>query len=99
MGQSQSCSNHHHNYESVVGLFGAVANGELEVVEAILEEHPTLLEHTTGRARLSPLHVAAANGRVEVSLPANCPSFCLCLVLCFFCCVLCFSCPFVLNLG
>ncbi|XP_016183716.1 putative E3 ubiquitin-protein ligase XBAT31 [Arachis ipaensis] len=69
MGQSHSCTNHHHNSHekgSVAALFGAVADGELEIVEAMLKEHPSLLEHSNGRAKLSLLHVAAANGRIQV---------------------------------
>lgn len=50
------------------GVFPALASGELEVVETMVEEDPTVLELTTGHDRLSPLHVAAANGRIEVVL-------------------------------
>lgn len=61
MGQRLSCGQHHEN-----GLFTAIADGELEVVEAMVKEDYTVLEETTGHAKLSPLHVAAANGRIEV---------------------------------
>ncbi|KAI5391724.1 putative E3 ubiquitin-protein ligase XBAT31 [Lathyrus oleraceus] len=44
----------------------AVANGELEVVEAMVDDDVNVLDRTIGRARLSPLHLAAANGRIEV---------------------------------
>lgn len=61
-------------------LLGAVAKGELEVVEAMLVaaedqdvsvfddniNNNTTNNTTFGRARLSPLHVAAANGRIQV---------------------------------
>lgn len=63
-------------------LLGAVAKGELEVVEAMMvaaedqdvsvfddniNNNNTNTNNTTfGRARLSPLHVAAANGRIQV---------------------------------
>ncbi|MED6117228.1 hypothetical protein PIB30_108049, partial [Stylosanthes scabra] len=69
MGQSHSCTNQHHNIHektSAAALFGAVADGELEIVEAMLKDHPSLLLHTNGRARFSPLHVAAANGSIQV---------------------------------
>ncbi|KAK7395326.1 hypothetical protein VNO78_15877 [Psophocarpus tetragonolobus] len=62
MGQKLSCRQQHEDH----GLFPALASGELELVEAMVEEDPTVLEHTTGHDRLSPLHVAAANGRIEV---------------------------------
>jgi len=64
MGQRLSCVQQHEDH----GLFPAVATGELEVVETMVEEDPTVLEHTTGHDRLSPLHVAAANGRIQVVL-------------------------------
>lgn len=64
MGQRLSCRQHHHDENNV--LFTAVASGELEVVEAMVEEEPSILEQTTGHYNLSPLHVAAANGRIEV---------------------------------
>ncbi|KAK7338830.1 hypothetical protein VNO77_19462 [Canavalia gladiata] len=62
MGQRLSCRQHHED----IALFPAVASGELEVVEAMVDEDPSFLEHTTGHDKLSPLHVAAANGRIEV---------------------------------
>ncbi|KAI9112302.1 hypothetical protein K1719_016825 [Acacia pycnantha] len=61
MGQRLSCRQHHEN-----ALFVAVANGDLEVVEVMIEEDPTVLRETSGHAKLSPLHSAAANGRIEV---------------------------------
>ncbi|KAJ1409610.1 Zinc finger, RING-type [Sesbania bispinosa] len=68
MGQNLSCGMQQQQQlkERHNALFAAVANGELEVVEAMAEEDVTVLEHGVGRARLSPLHVAAANGRIEV---------------------------------
>lgn len=77
MGQSMSCVmlQHHqqnqHRHRRQSALFDAVANGELEVVEAMAEEDVTVLEHTLGRSRLSPLHVAAVNGRIEVLVVAQ----------------------------
>ncbi|XP_027928173.1 putative E3 ubiquitin-protein ligase XBAT31 [Vigna unguiculata] len=62
MGQRLSCVQQHEDH----GLFPALASGELEVVETMVEEDPTVLELTTGHDRLSPLHVAAANGRIQV---------------------------------
>ncbi|XP_028784369.1 putative E3 ubiquitin-protein ligase XBAT31 isoform X2 [Neltuma alba] len=61
MGQGLSCGQHHEN-----ALFAAVAGGALEVVEAMIEEDPAVLEETSGHAKLSPLHAAAASGRIEV---------------------------------
>ncbi|XP_027351788.1 putative E3 ubiquitin-protein ligase XBAT31 [Abrus precatorius] len=62
MGQRLSCRQQHDDS----ALFPAIASGELEVVEAMVEEDHTVLEHTTGHDRLSTLHVAAANGRIQV---------------------------------
>ncbi|KAL2485231.1 putative E3 ubiquitin-protein ligase XBAT31 [Abeliophyllum distichum] len=61
MGQGLSCrvSQEHE-------LFVAVQKGELETVEAMADEDPSLLALKTVRGRLSALHVAAANGGVEV---------------------------------
>ncbi|PON38560.1 Cdk-activating kinase assembly factor [Parasponia andersonii] len=61
MGQGLSCRERHEN-----ALFGAVRDGEVELVEAIAEVDRTSLAQTTSRGRMSPLHVAAANGRIEV---------------------------------
>ncbi|XP_061352897.1 putative E3 ubiquitin-protein ligase XBAT31 isoform X2 [Gastrolobium bilobum] len=63
MGQRLSCRQRHEDNKA---FFTAVASGELEVVEAMVEEDHTVLEHTIGHDKLSPLHVAAANGRIEV---------------------------------
>ncbi|KAE9611082.1 putative transcription factor C2H2 family [Lupinus albus] len=62
MGQKLSCRKQHEKN----GLFSAVANGELEMVEAILQKDPTVLEHLTAHSLLSPLHLAASNGRIEM---------------------------------
>lgn len=61
MGQGLSCrgSNEH-------GFFSAVQNGELETVEKMVDEDPSLLRMTTAQGKLSPLHVASANGRIQV---------------------------------
>lgn len=61
MGQRLSCREPHET-----ALFGAIKNGELELVKAILVDDPTALTKTTGHGRLSALHVAAVNGWIEV---------------------------------
>ncbi|WJX43209.1 Putative E3 ubiquitin-protein ligase xbat31 [Trifolium repens] len=67
MGQNQSSCVMQHKKKKENGVFAsAVANGELEVVEAMIKEDVTVLDSTVGRAKLSPLHLAAANGRIEV---------------------------------
>ncbi|KAK7387081.1 hypothetical protein VNO78_27579 [Psophocarpus tetragonolobus] len=63
MGQAQSCKQGH---RGKANLFPAIANGELEVVKAMVEKDPTVLKHTTGKHKLSPLHVAAASGQLQV---------------------------------
>ncbi|KAI3473215.1 hypothetical protein Pfo_030507 [Paulownia fortunei] len=61
MGQGLSCREYEENE-----LFDAVQNGELQTVEAMAEEDPNLLTLKTVHGRLSALHVAAANGQIEV---------------------------------
>ncbi|KAB2622157.1 E3 ubiquitin-protein ligase XBAT31 [Pyrus ussuriensis x Pyrus communis] len=61
MGQGLSCGEPREN-----GVFGAVENGDLGLVGAMVEADPSVLELSKGRRRLSALHVAAANGRIEV---------------------------------
>ncbi|KAA8516438.1 hypothetical protein F0562_016731 [Nyssa sinensis] len=61
MGQGLSCRESHEH-----GLFRAVQNGEFEIVEAMLEKNPSVLEQTTVHGRLSALHVAAAHGQIQV---------------------------------
>lgn len=63
MGQGFSCST---SEEQV--LFSAVQLGELETVEAILKRDSSLIHHSTVYDRNSPLHIAAANGQIEVWL-------------------------------
>lgn len=61
MGQALSCrATQEHE------LFGAVQLGDLETVEALLEEEPALIHQITVYDRLSALHIAAANGQIEV---------------------------------
>ncbi|XP_022148468.1 putative E3 ubiquitin-protein ligase XBAT31 [Momordica charantia] len=61
MGQGLSCSATHEN-----GLFRAVQNGDLEAVHVLLENEPSLLQNTTVYDRQSALHIAAANGQIEI---------------------------------
>ncbi|KAF3454718.1 hypothetical protein FNV43_RR05166 [Rhamnella rubrinervis] len=61
MGQGLSCRSSHEH-----GLFSAVQTGDLETVEAFLERDPTLLHHTTVYDRQSALHIASANGQIEI---------------------------------
>lgn len=61
MGQGLSCREPHDN-----SFFSAVQNGELETVETIVDDEPSVLERTTVRGKLSALHVAAANGQIQV---------------------------------
>lgn len=61
MGQGLSCRGSHDH-----GLFTAVHQGNLQIVTTLLEEDPTLLHQTTLYDRYSPLHIAAANGQIEV---------------------------------
>ncbi|GER28610.1 Hop-interacting protein THI015, partial [Striga asiatica] len=61
MGQGLSCRE-----QEETELFTAVQNGELQIVEAMADEDPNLLAVKTLHQKLSALHVAAANGRIEV---------------------------------
>ncbi|KAF8395109.1 hypothetical protein HHK36_019050 [Tetracentron sinense] len=61
MGQGLSCKASHE-----YGLFTAVQVGDLETLEALVERQPSLLHQTTVYDRLSALHIAAANGQIEV---------------------------------
>lgn len=64
MGQGLSCTWSRQENE----FFGAVQAGDVEMIESLLEAEPGLLQKTTVYDRLSPLHIAAANGRIEVEL-------------------------------
>ncbi|XP_057772241.1 putative E3 ubiquitin-protein ligase XBAT31 [Salvia miltiorrhiza] len=61
MGQGMSCSSSEEQ-----GLFGAVQFGDLEMFEAILKRDSSLIYHSTVYDRNSPLHIAAANGQIEI---------------------------------
>ncbi|KAG0484117.1 hypothetical protein HPP92_012201 [Vanilla planifolia] len=63
MGQNLSCG----AQPSVdQDFFSAAQYGELKVVESILRRDPGILRRTTPFNRLSILHIAAANGHVEL---------------------------------
>ncbi|CAN4119894.1 unnamed protein product [Withania somnifera] len=61
MGQGLSCGTTDEH-----GLFSAVQCGDLETLKAVLERKPSLIHHSTVYDRQSPLHIAAANGQIEV---------------------------------
>ncbi|XP_038682032.1 putative E3 ubiquitin-protein ligase XBAT31 isoform X2 [Tripterygium wilfordii] len=61
MGQGLSCGAYQEH-----GLFSAVQLGDLETVKALLEVDPSLLHESTVCDRQSALHIAAANGRIEI---------------------------------
>ncbi|XP_049407949.1 putative E3 ubiquitin-protein ligase XBAT31 [Solanum stenotomum] len=62
MGQKLSCGQQSNEH----GLFIAVQNGEVEKVEAMVDENPNVIRLTTVRGKFSALHVAAINGQIEV---------------------------------
>ncbi|XWS74139.1 hypothetical protein CRYUN_Cryun02cG0190000 [Craigia yunnanensis] len=61
MGQGLSCGASQEN-----GLFSAVQVGDFETVEALLKREPNHLHQTTVYDRHSALHIAAANGQIEI---------------------------------
>ncbi|KAK2985027.1 hypothetical protein RJ640_015622 [Escallonia rubra] len=61
MGQGISCRTGDEN-----GFFSAVQFGDLETVQALLERDPTLVQQGTVYDRQSALHIAAANGQIEI---------------------------------
>lgn len=61
MGQGLSCTTNPEH-----GLFSAVQSGDMETVEVVLERDPALLQHSTVYDRHSALHIAAANGQIEI---------------------------------
>lgn len=63
MGQRLSCAERREG-----DLLRAVKNGDLEIVESIVRDDPTVLEEAGGSARCSALHMAAAAGHIEVSM-------------------------------
>ncbi|CAL9101207.1 unnamed protein product [Musa textilis] len=62
MGQGLSCASSSYDHD----FFAAVQAGDLQAVHSSLKGDPSLLLRTTIYDRLSALHIAAANGRVEV---------------------------------
>ncbi|XP_010920604.1 E3 ubiquitin-protein ligase XB3 isoform X1 [Elaeis guineensis] len=62
MGLELSCARSSQEHE----FFSAVRAGDLEAAESALHRDAALLRQTTIYDRISPLHIAAANGRVEV---------------------------------
>lgn len=69
MGQGLSCGASQEH-----GLFTAVQFGDSEIVGALLERDSGLLRQTTAYDRQSVLHIAAANGQIEV-IPCKDPFF------------------------
>lgn len=61
MGQGLSCAANEDN-----GLLRAVKAGDLKTVDLALQRDPSLLYVTTVYERHSVLHIAAANGQIEV---------------------------------
>ncbi|MCD9638042.1 putative E3 ubiquitin-protein ligase xbat31 [Datura stramonium] len=61
MGQGLSCGTSDEH-----GLFSAVQCGDVETLKAVLERNPSLIHHSTVYDRQSALHIAAANGQIEV---------------------------------
>ncbi|KAJ4970600.1 hypothetical protein NE237_003699 [Protea cynaroides] len=61
MGQGLSCRTREEH-----GLFSAVQIGDLETVITLLERDPSLLYQSSIYDKLSPLHIAAAYGQIEV---------------------------------
>ncbi|XP_024974174.1 putative E3 ubiquitin-protein ligase XBAT31 [Cynara cardunculus var. scolymus] len=61
MGQGLSC-----RVQDEHGLFTAVQFGDLELVKTLLERDPSLIQQTTVYDRHSALHIAAANGQIEI---------------------------------
>ncbi|KAK4777708.1 hypothetical protein SAY87_017895 [Trapa incisa] len=61
MGQGLSCA-----VDPEHGLFSAVQYGEMETVKAILERDSSLLHKRTAYDRQSLLHIASANGQIEI---------------------------------
>ncbi|GLT29847.1 hypothetical protein SLA2020_046870 [Shorea laevis] len=49
-------------------FFSAVQNGDLEIVQAIVEADPSVLEKTARSVRLFTPHVAAVYDQIEVCL-------------------------------
>nr|XP_043636348.1 putative E3 ubiquitin-protein ligase XBAT31 [Erigeron canadensis] len=61
MGQNLSCKIHDEH-----GLFSAVQYGDIQTVKTVLESNPNLVKKVTVYDRHSALHIAAANGQIEI---------------------------------
>nr|GLL30997.1 putative E3 ubiquitin-protein ligase XBAT31 [Ipomoea trifida] len=61
MGQELSCRPREEQ-----GLFSAVQGGDVEMVEAVLQRDPSLVRRATVYDRHSALHIAAANGHIQI---------------------------------
>ncbi|KAL6566574.1 putative E3 ubiquitin-protein ligase xbat31 [Orobanche minor] len=61
MGQGLSCRTSEQK-----GFFRAVQLGDLETVDAVLERDFTFIHHATAYDHNSALHIAAANGQIQV---------------------------------
>ncbi|KAK1428721.1 hypothetical protein QVD17_17560 [Tagetes erecta] len=61
MGQKMSC-----RVQDEHGLFTAIQFGDLELVKTLLNKDPFLAQQTTVYDRHSALHIAAANGQIEI---------------------------------
>ncbi|XP_031252589.1 putative E3 ubiquitin-protein ligase XBAT31 [Pistacia vera] len=61
MGQRMSCRKGHEH-----ALFSALEDGDLQLIEAMVETDSTVLQITNGYGRQSALHLAAAYGQIEV---------------------------------
>ncbi|GLT31640.1 hypothetical protein SLA2020_063630 [Shorea laevis] len=63
MGQKLSCQQSHE-----ATFFSVIQNGELEIVQAIVEANPSVLEKTARSVRLSAAHVTTVYGQIELCL-------------------------------
>ncbi|MFS7965052.1 putative transcription factor C2H2 family [Helianthus anomalus] len=61
MGQGLSC-----RIQDEHGLFTAVQVGDLQTVKTVLDKDPSLSQQTTVYDRHSAIHIAAANGQIEI---------------------------------
>jgi len=64
MGQGLSCASPHHHHQD--SIFGAAQYGDLDTLKSEIESDPSILCQTSLYDRQSLLHVAAANGQIEV---------------------------------
>ncbi|KAF5202496.1 E3 ubiquitin-protein ligase xb3 [Thalictrum thalictroides] len=62
MGQGLSCKGSIEHQD----LFSSIQVGDLDSFEALLERDPSLVQQSSVYDRLSALHIAAANGQIEV---------------------------------